>query len=666
MPRPKPIKPQPGPQEQFLSSTADIVIFGGAAFGGKSYALLMESTRNIKHSRYNGVIFRRESPQITSGGGLWDTASQIYPSVTGEPKEHKLTYVFPSKAYVKFTHLQHESDKLNHQGAQYVFIGFDELTHFTEGQFWYLITRNRPPDGYEGRSYCRATTNPEYDSWVRILIDWWIDPDTGYAIKERSGVIRYFTRIDDQIVWVDKDWTDEEGTKPRSITFIPSYIDDNPMGMAADPMYKSNLMAQDKVTRERLLRGNWNITYKGGMFNPDWFKIIPTEPEGIKWIRYWDRAATEPKDEEDDPDWTAGGLVGMHGGELYIKDMIRFRDTPAVNEKKISDAAKADRYDVKIGYEIEPGSSGVEIAQYYQTKVLKGYTVMLDRPTGNKVERCKPWCALAEHGHVYLIKGEWNRSFLAEAGGFPFGKKDQIDSISGAYKMLTMDKYVWPLFKMSMAKKFKLKWTQYTINLGGIFLSKNMEIFFIAAMWDRAKRHLYVYGELLSGELAPHQVANRIFEGAQLELHPTKGIYCNSLMVKANDMQVKSTGKILNEEINAVYKRKKQKRTVYIKEPWMYDRMGAINIANLMFNRDMITVYLGAKDASRQFASWYIDKDKPVEKNFELCECLTQIVSELNRTEKLKKPVDSGYPDYRTKLESPKEKMKPNDNWARV
>src|SRR5665811_1658766 len=109
----KPIKPQAGPQEDFLASSADIVIFGGAAYGGKSFGLLMESTRHIDDPRYNGVIFRRESPQITSGGGLWDTASQIYPNVGGSPKEHKLTYIFETGSYVKFTHLQHESDKLN-------------------------------------------------------------------------------------------------------------------------------------------------------------------------------------------------------------------------------------------------------------------------------------------------------------------------------------------------------------------------------------------------------------------------------------------------------------------------------------------------------------------------------------------------------------------------
>jgi phage terminase large subunit-like protein len=502
------IKPQPGPQENFLASNADILIFGGAAFGGKSFGLLLESTRYISDPRYNGVIFRRESPQITSGGGLWDTASQIYPGIGGEAKEQKLTYTFPTESYIKFTHLQYEKDKLNHQGAQYVFIGFDELTHFTETQFWYLLTRNRPPTGCNLRPYCRATTNPESDSWVRELILWWIDEKTGYAIPERSGVIRYFTRIDEEIIWVDEDWVDESGNRPRSLTFIPSYLEDNPLGMAADPMYKSNLQAQDRVTRERLQKGNWNITYKGGMFNPGWIKIVQEFPPIKNYVRYWDRAATEPKDEDDDPDWTVGAKCGMYGGELYIEDIERFRSTPAKNEVKISKCAKNDGYDVSIGYEIEPGSSGIEVAEHYQKTVLKGYTVLLDRPKGSKVERCKPWAALAEYGHVYIKEASWNRAFLAEIGSFPLQKKDQVDAVSGCYKMLTRDKYVFPAFKLSDTKLLDIKWTpdntkETMVHYGAMVQEKDMSCWLLETLYDSIKGKLYVYGCWMTDNPSP-------------------------------------------------------------------------------------------------------------------------------------------------------------------
>lgn len=77
------IGPQKGPQEQFLSSPADIVIYGGAAGGGKSFALLLEGLRHISNPNFGAVIFRRNVNQITAEGGLWDTASEIYPYAGG-------------------------------------------------------------------------------------------------------------------------------------------------------------------------------------------------------------------------------------------------------------------------------------------------------------------------------------------------------------------------------------------------------------------------------------------------------------------------------------------------------------------------------------------------------------------------------------------------------
>lgn len=630
------IRPQAGPQEDFLSSEADIVGFGGAAFGGKSFGLLMEASRHVGNPRYNGVIFRRESPQITSGGGLWDTASQIYPCLGGEAKEHKLTYIFPSNAYIKFTHLQHESDKLSHQGAQYVFIGFDELTHFTEGQFWYLLTRNRPPSGCKIRPCCRFTTNPEAESWVRDLISWWIDEDTGYAIKERSGVIRYFTRIDDDIVWVDKDWTDSEGNGPKSFTFIPSYIDDNPKGMEADPTYKSTLMAQDSVTRGRLLEGNWNINYKGGMFDPTWFKIIDKAPEGIKWIRYWDRAATIPKDEEDDPDWNAGGKIGMDGGDLYIADMNRFRETSAKCEKRIKQTAVIDGYDTTIGYEIEPGSSGIEIAAHYQTRVLKGFEVQLDRPTGSKEERCRPWCALAEQGHVFLVRGEWNRTFLAEVGSFPFGKKDQVDSVSGGYKIATRNKPVWPLMILSNTSELDIKWdeTNYrkTLHYGSIVQMKDLSVWFLEALWDDVDGNLYVYGCWTRDEANPTLQVPMIILRMQQKKFRTENILGNESMFKDTGY-IKSVAKLYYQ----AYAKALPSARVGFREAIKYDQTGAIVAANQMFGLKQIFIDHKCKDAARQFASWTVEKGKPDQVDNGYCIALCQIVSELSRRQLIKK-----------------------------
>ena len=144
------------------------------------------------------MIFRRVSTQINAEGGLWDTALQMYIplGVTFKTQPYQIT--FPSGAKITFSHLQYEKDVYSYQGSQIPLICFDELTHFTETQFWYMLSRNRSLCGV--KPYIRATCNPDVDSWVKVLISWWLD-DEGFPIRERSGVVRYFFRKDGEIIW---------------------------------------------------------------------------------------------------------------------------------------------------------------------------------------------------------------------------------------------------------------------------------------------------------------------------------------------------------------------------------------------------------------------------------------------------------------------------------
>ena len=435
------IRPHPGPQEQFLSTSADLGIYGSGAGCGKTYALLSEGTRHLDKPNYSGMIFHRVGKQITIPGGLWDTATNIYTGMGGKPNENDHIFKFSPGTRIQMSHMEHEKNRLDHQGGQYAFTGWDELTHFTERQFWYVWSRQRPPDGCTVKPYTRATTNPidkddPIGGWVRCLVDWWIDED-GYYIPKRNGVLKYFTRTDDSIIWVPKDYRDKNGNPPKSMTFIGARLHHNPTLVKQDPSYAATLNSLCRVDRLRLSEGNWNVSEKGGMFDSDWFKIVDEAPQGMQLIRYWDRAATDPSPKNPDPDWTAGGLCGIHNGTLYILDMKHFQKSSAGCEEEIKKAADNDGYDIQIGYEQEPGSAGVDVAHHYQTKVLKGYTVLIDKPTGDKIARCKPWNAWAEQGNVCLVRGKWNDAFTKEAFNFPNGKKDQIDSISGAFKYLT-------------------------------------------------------------------------------------------------------------------------------------------------------------------------------------------------------------------------------------
>jgi hypothetical protein len=110
------------------------------------------------------VFFRRLTPQITNPGGLWDESQNFYPRLGGIPHVGMREWRWPRAGKIKFSHLQFDSTVYDWQGAQIALICFDELTHFTAHQFFYMVSRNRSTCGV--RPYIRATCNPDADSWV--------------------------------------------------------------------------------------------------------------------------------------------------------------------------------------------------------------------------------------------------------------------------------------------------------------------------------------------------------------------------------------------------------------------------------------------------------------------------------------------------------------------
>jgi predicted phage terminase large subunit-like protein len=283
---------QKGPQEQFLSSKADLCIFGGGAGGGKTYALLLECLRHIYNPKFHCIIFRRNSTMIRNPGGLWDVSMELFSKFGGIPRQAYLDWTFPSGAVVKFAHLEHSNTVLAYQGSQIPLIMWDEICHFDESQFWYLMSRLRSMSGIPG--YIRATCNPDPDSFVKHLISYWIGED-GFPIADRCGRLRWFIRLNDEIIWGDsrEDLIGKYGIEhlPKSLTFIPSLITDNKILMEKDPTYLSNLKSLSLVDRERLLSGNWLIRPTAGtLFKKEWFEIVDAVPSASHSVRYWDRA----------------------------------------------------------------------------------------------------------------------------------------------------------------------------------------------------------------------------------------------------------------------------------------------------------------------------------------------------------------------------------------
>ncbi len=455
----KVFSPQPGPQEVFLSSSADIAIYGGAAFSGKSVAILLDAARGIDDAGWSATIFRRTNPQIVAPGGLWKTSEIFYSELGGHARENAKQWVWPSGAAIGFSHLQHEKDKTNWQGSAIPFLGFDELTHFSMSTFFYLQSRNRLSKECAYRPYTRATCNPEADSWVATFIAWWIDQDTGLAYPERSGVIRYFVREGDAITWADTpeelhhlcphDPLSGELIPPKSVTFISAKIHDNKLGMQNDPGYIGNLYALAMVERERLLNGNWKIRASAGMlFQRSWFNLVDAIPLNGRTIRYWDRAATEPSSGNPDPDWTVGTLVNYNGGKFTVLDVVRVRLRPDGVMKTITMTAEVDGEDTEVWLEEDPGQAGKsERASYL--KENPELVIRWLRPKGSKVQRAMPMSAQAEAGNINVLRAPWNAAWFTELEAFAdwnnlpddmvpttLPHDDQVDTLSGAGHVL--------------------------------------------------------------------------------------------------------------------------------------------------------------------------------------------------------------------------------------
>lgn len=434
------VRPQPGPQETFLSSPADIAIAGGAAGVGKTWGLLLEPLRHVNNGQFGAVIFRREMPQITNEGGLWDESEKLYRPLGARPRQSPaLDWTFNTGARVRFAHMQHEKDKFDWDGSQIPLIGFDQLESFLEGQFWYMFSRNRSMCGV--RPYIRATCNPVPEDhpiggWLAKLIAWWIDQDTGYPIWSRAGVLRWFVRIDEQLVWADKPGDliarFGEAHLPKSLTFIPGKLEHNPALLRANPEYRANLLAMPFVERERLLGGNWKVKPAAGkVFNRSWFTVVDAVPTAAVRVRGWDKAGTEGAG-----DFSAGVKLAKLNGIVYVEDVQRGQWSIATRNKLIRHIADSDGVATSIEIEQEPGSAGKESAEH-SVRDLFGYIVHPRPSTADKVTRANPFAAQVEAGNVRILRGAWNDAYLRELHDFPDGANDdQVDASSIAFNEL--------------------------------------------------------------------------------------------------------------------------------------------------------------------------------------------------------------------------------------
>lgn len=222
--------PNEGPQTDFLAASEKDVLYGGAAGGGKSFAMLIDPLRYCHFSEHRALILRRSMPELRE---LIDKSRELYPKAFkgAKFKEVEKLWQFPSGAKIEFGFLERDADVYRYQGQAYSWIGFDEITHLpTEFGWNYLASRLR-------------TTNPELPTYLRCTAN-------------PGGVGAH---------WVKKRYIEPheenktfKGSDGLTRKFIPARLQDNPF-LAEDGEYERMLLSLPAVQRKQLLEGNWEI-----------------------------------------------------------------------------------------------------------------------------------------------------------------------------------------------------------------------------------------------------------------------------------------------------------------------------------------------------------------------------------------------------------------------
>jgi len=273
-------RPNAGPQTEFLSATEREILYGGAAGGGKSMAILVDPLRYCHVRAHNGILFRRTNDALRE---LIQNSKLLYPKAFPGAKwsEQKSTWTFPSGAQMWFTYLDRDDDVVRYQGQAFNWIGFDELTQWPTNYPWdYMRSRNRVSKEWKDvLPLCmRATTNPGGvgSHWVRKMF-----------ISPAPWNEKFPARdIETDTVLTYPRSHEKHGQSLFDRRFIPARLSDNPY-LYEDGQYETNLLSLPEAQRRQLLEGDWDVVEGAAFpeFRRDTHTCIPFDiPKG--WTRF--------------------------------------------------------------------------------------------------------------------------------------------------------------------------------------------------------------------------------------------------------------------------------------------------------------------------------------------------------------------------------------------
>lgn len=433
----------------------------------------MRFLRYVKDPNFVGYVIRKNATDLKKTGGAFRTALQMFAPLGITHTKQPMVITFPSGATIEFIGLDGEDGMNKIQGLEISAAMIDEGTHIDEEEFWWTVSRLRTNADMMPNIW--VTCNPDPDSFLFKFVEQYVYPKGTYINgelvegrpdPEKNGKVLYYLRVGDDVLFRDtaEDFyhefpeltSPESDYQPETFKFIGATCLDNPEMLKKNPKYVSNLRSLPRITRERLLFGNWYAREEeGGYFKQDWVEIITSvkDYEFTRIIRCWDLAASVKSEANPDPDYTAGVLIGKtRCGKYIILDAVKDRKRSGANIDWIAEIAKEDmnRWGEKH-YQFylpqDPAAAGVTARTYHVQKLTEhglGPRFIKVGTKNSKLKRFEPFSASAEVGLVYVMKGEWNDMYFSELESFDgvsrTRKDDLVDATSDAFNELATTK----------------------------------------------------------------------------------------------------------------------------------------------------------------------------------------------------------------------------------